>query len=201
MFCLLYTWFSGKHKTSCCPKVVRDRTDVVGLELYVGDSLKNVGVFWKTSEILWKTLEIFWKTLEILWKTLEIFWKTLEFFGKLSEKTIRTWEIFSYERESQKNRLKRVESETPSRAWRAHALQRFLFFHFHNLHITDDFGRKIAWKCSPKRNGDVRKLTPYFAGRWWRLWKQKIKFAGEGARDARTRETRAYFSSSDEQKW
>ena len=30
--------------------------------------------------------------------------------------------------------------------------------------------------------------------------KAKNKFAGEGARDARTRETRAYFSSSDEQK-
>lgn len=62
-------------------------------------------------------------------------------------------------------------------------------------------GEKSPENVPQKEMGDVRKLTPYFTGRWWRLWKQKIKFAGEGARDARTRETRAYFSSSDEQKW
>ena len=158
-FCLLYTSFSGKHKTSYCPKVVRDRIDVVWLELYVGDSLKNVGDFLKNVGVFWKTLGDF-------------FW---------------TWEIFSYERESQKNRLERMESETPSRAWRAHALQRFLFFHFHNLHTTDDFGRKITWKGTSKGYVSIRKLTPYFAGRWWRLWKQKINLQGK-ARVTRARE-------------
>ena len=44
VFCLLYTSFSGKHKTSYCPKVVRDRTDVVGLELYVGDIPKTLEI-------------------------------------------------------------------------------------------------------------------------------------------------------------
>ena len=56
VFCLLYTWFSGKHKTGYCPKVVRDRTDVVWLELYVGDSLENVGDSLKNVGVFWKTL-------------------------------------------------------------------------------------------------------------------------------------------------
>ena len=51
-----------------------------------------------------------------------------------------------------------------------------------------------------KEMGDVRKLTPYFAREMDEgCEKQKIKLQGS-ARDARTRETRAYFSSSDEQK-
>ena len=83
--------------------------------------------------------------------------------------------------------------QCPSRALRAHALQGFLSFHFHNLHTNDDFCREIAWKCTQKWSGDLRKLERYFEVKVWRLWKQKNKNPREDARDARTRETRAYF--------
>ena len=76
-FCLLYTSFSGKHKTSYCPKVVRDRTDVVGLELYVGDSLENVGDSLENVGDSLENVGDFSKNVGDFLKNVGVFWKTL----------------------------------------------------------------------------------------------------------------------------
>lgn len=107
VFCLLYTWFSGKHKTGYCPKVVRDRSDVVGLELYVGDSLKNVGDSLENVGDSLKNVGVFWKTLG------DFFW---------------TWEIFSHKWESPKNRPQRNGFAKPlARVTRARITGIFIF--------------------------------------------------------------------------
>ena len=106
-FCLLYTSFSGKHKTSYCPKVVRDRTDVVGLELYVGDSLENVGDFSKNVGDFLKNVGVFWKTLG------ENFQNVGDFFARQGK--------------SEKEAEKGGESDTLARVTRARITEIFVF--------------------------------------------------------------------------